>query len=651
MKGIRYPLTLALLLLSLIFPGAAFAQNILVKDQSLVIEENRRPVGIKLNRLWRTDTGYRYIIDLYYQKIQPDGAPVQTAKHMELDVDASYFARSLNVLTNENGSITQIQGQFQDNQLELITTTPDNQVKSTVYQLEDPVYFNGSLYDCLGAGGRLKMGETFRMNVFDLQMAAFGEELFTVEKREYKFKNKTIDTLAVLKAGNPEPVAFIEGKGDLYWEFDPFLQMSFRKIEPSEYLDLKSRLASFGMIPGKTRVNYPLRSAASEIRLVMDQLKPDNYSLEDNRQTVTGRKTTGNRNELLLFIARDERDFTGKITLPVKRKELAPYLAGSVTDFIAPVLPEVKKLSGEILENETDGWAAARKLVEWVAAYIHPGVPPKTLKTGEILAQQTGTPMENAILFAALARSAGLPARIVSGMRFKDGIWFATTWNEVWLGEWVAVDASQNQTAPDSLLVKLIHSDNIAVIQKMNAALTGNLSIELLDVLIPEPAPDELATMKTGVYGLTYWNAEYLCQIKAPEGWKLIETTEAGMPVLIAHPLNNYDISGILTIFEIPEGTTLKEALRLHFQNLQVDVSQYLLIQQQSVMAETTFLPAGNFSLQSDEFFFKYQNWLATSGNRGFLLVCITPDEEWVNFENDFQKLRDQFIIMENIIK
>lgn len=647
MRRNRYWLGGLFLLLALVLSSTIMAQDVLVKDRFLVMEENGRPVGLKLSRLWRTDTGYKYIIDLNYQLALPDGALVQTTKHLELQVDKSYYAKSFNIITNDSGSVTQIDGLFQNNQMKITTTASDGRVNTTAYPLENPVYFSGSLYDFLGATGQLKNGETFQMNVFDPETLALAEESFTVEKGEFKYKKKTIALNAISKVDSPEPVAFVNHKGECYWEYDARLKMVFRKIDPHEFPEFKLRLAEYDMIPGRTKVSYPLRSTASQIRLTLVNLKPDEYPLEDNRQKISNRKTTGNRSDLLMIIHRDDRDFTGKVTLPVKGKEFAPYLAGPADEFTTPALPEVKKLAGEILGEESDGWAATQKLVNWVAAYIQPTVLPKTLKTGEILAQKAGNSVEYAILFAALARSAGLPARIASGIRFQDGIWKGYTWNEVWLGEWVAVDPSQNQIAPDAMLLKLVHGGNIPGVQKMKALFTGNLEVDLMDVQIPEPEIGEINMAKTGVYGRTYWNAEYQCQIKAPEGWKLVETTEQDLPVLVAQPVTNYEVTGVLTIFDIPEGTNLQQYLESHFSELQIDVAQYQLIKQQLIVAETTLSPAGDFIFNNNDLKFRQQNWLATSGNRTYLLVCLSPEDEWATFENDFNILREQFEIIE----
>ena len=647
MKLNRYWLIGLLLVLLLLLSSAVMAQDVLVKDRSLVIEENGQPVGVKLSRLWRTDTGYKYVIDLDYQLASPDGGVAQTTKHLELAMDKSYYAKSFNILTNNNGKITQTEGSFQNNQLKLTVMAAGGQVNSTSYQLEEPVHFSGSLFDYLGATGQLKTGETFPMNIFDPETQVWAEDSFTVAKGEYKYKNKTMDLLSVTKKDGQEPVAFVDNKGECYWEYDSQLKTVFRKIDSREIPEFKLRLAGHEMIPGKAKVTYPFRSTSSQIRLTLVNLKPDDYPGEDNRQKIGARKTTGNHSDIMMTIRRDDRDFTGIVTLPVKNKELASYLVGSADGFITPALPDVKKLAGEILGEETDGWLAVHKLVNWVAAYIRPAVLSKTLKTHEILAQQAGNSEEYAILFASLARSAGLPVRIAAGMRFQDGVWIGYTWNEVWLGEWVAVDSSQNQVAPDALLLKLIHGDSIPGIQKMRAMFTGNLEIDLMDVEIPEPETAEINTVKTGVYGLTYLNVEYHCQIKAPEGWKLVETTGEDLPVLVAHPVSNTDVTGVLTMFNIPEGTTLEQYLKLRFPDLQLDFTQYQLLKQQLIMVESKLFPAGNFTFGSNDIKFRQQSWLAVFGDRGYLLVCLTPEEQWAGFENDFNTFREQFVIQE----
>src|SRR5205809_488384 len=57
-----------------------------------------------------------------------------------------------------------------------------------------------------------------------------------------------------------------------------------------------------------------------------------------------------------------------------------------------------------------------------------------------VLETRVGDRNEHAVLFVALARAAGLPARTAAGLVPVDGRFYYHAWAEVYLGDWVAVD-------------------------------------------------------------------------------------------------------------------------------------------------------------------------------------------------------------------
>jgi len=57
-----------------------------------------------------------------------------------------------------------------------------------------------------------------------------------------------------------------------------------------------------------------------------------------------------------------------------------------------------------------------------------------------VLETRVGDTNEHAVLFVALARAAGLPARTAAGLMPVDGRFYYHAWAEVYLGDWVAVD-------------------------------------------------------------------------------------------------------------------------------------------------------------------------------------------------------------------
>ena len=85
----------------------------------------------------------------------------------------------------------------------------------------------------------------------------------------------------------------------------------------------------------------------------------------------------------------------------------------------------------------------------------------------------------SSLAFSAMARSAGIPAKILVGVVYNDGSFYYHAWNALWLGEWVAVDATIGQFPADATHIKLLEGDldqQVAV-----ARLTGKMQIEILD--------------------------------------------------------------------------------------------------------------------------------------------------------------------------
>jgi len=74
----------------------------------------------------------------------------------------------------------------------------------------------------------------------------------------------------------------------------------------------------------------------------------------------------------------------------------------------------------------------------------------------KVLASRRGDCNEHAVLLAALARAAGIPARIIAGAVYANDGFYYHAWNELWLGAWVSADAVFDQLPADATHVKLI---------------------------------------------------------------------------------------------------------------------------------------------------------------------------------------------------
>ncbi len=105
---------------------------------------------------------------------------------------------------------------------------------------------------------------------------------------------------------------------------------------------------------------------------------------------------------------------------------------------------EISGLARSITANSSDDFERISKLALWVNKQITYDMRMAgELKDAKwILQNRRGVCSEYSTLFVALARSIGIPARIVDGMAYDDTKreWNGHAWAEVYIGAWVPVD-------------------------------------------------------------------------------------------------------------------------------------------------------------------------------------------------------------------
>jgi transglutaminase-like putative cysteine protease len=88
-------------------------------------------------------------------------------------------------------------------------------------------------------------------------------------------------------------------------------------------------------------------------------------------------------------------------------------------------------------------------LLDWVHTHIkkRPVLSlPDALST---LENRVGDCNEHAVLLAALARAAGIPARIEAGLVYLKGRFYYHAWNLLYLGKWITADSLFGQLPAD----------------------------------------------------------------------------------------------------------------------------------------------------------------------------------------------------------
>ncbi len=180
------------------------------------------------------------------------------------------------------------------------------------------------------------------------------------------------------------------------------------------------------------------------LKVVIDGIPNEKLILSDARQQERRLMShPGPPYEVAVDVTAESVNEAMVPALPARDPALAPYLKA------APYLPvddaQIRKTAAEIRGAETNPYRIATNLRDWVHNAMTPdptiGVP---RSAADIFQRRRGVCRDYATLYTALARAAGVPTRLCSGIVYGDfqgkaGFYYHA-WAESWVGKWVAVD-------------------------------------------------------------------------------------------------------------------------------------------------------------------------------------------------------------------
>ncbi len=265
-------------------------------------------------------------------------------------------------------------------------------------------------------------------------------------------------------------LSWVDGQGRTLKEESP-AGMSLLRQSAAEAKSLSSRAVALDIV---AQTSIPVAQAITDpqsrvtVELKLSGVDLSNFPLDGGRQRL---------NESRLEIRREDLSRLATRTLPINDKQISSYL--QPTPFLQSDHPSLQALAKKILQGETDARRAAVKLKDWVYKEIAK-VPTVSIPNAlQVLQTKKGDCNEHTVLFNALARAAGIPAKTVVGVVYLRGAFYYHAWSEVWLGEWISLDSVLNQFPADVTHVKFLEGEidrQIDILQ-----LIGNLKIEVVE--------------------------------------------------------------------------------------------------------------------------------------------------------------------------
>jgi hypothetical protein len=320
---------------------------------------------------------------------------------------------------------------------------------------------------------RLKSGERRMFNVFDpatqavrpVKVVVMGEETISIQGREEKARKLSIDFMGV-----PQ-VAWVGLDGTVLKE-EGALGIRLERVSKEE------ALATFALSPGTDLMELASIPAnkvlfdthlLKELKLQLKGLEGGNLFVEGGRQQLDG--------DILRILKESFRETGFRPPDQTHAAEVRKALGS--TPFIQADHPEIAAKVKEIVSPGDPARVKAMKLISWVHEKIQKKPVLSVPNALETLRQKAGDCNEHAVLFAALARAAGISTDVEAGLVYQNGRFYYHAWNILYLDQWITADTAMGQFPADVTHVRFVRGTE-SQIDLMS--LIGRLDIEILEV-------------------------------------------------------------------------------------------------------------------------------------------------------------------------
>ena len=402
----------------------------------------------------------------------------------------------------------QASGEVRADSTLVVTIDSGSGPETSEYRFSTPPVFSSVLPIRVAMGGELVVGRTIRMPVFDpstlgtriVEMRVLEQDTLILPDsasldpatgRWYAAHFDTIPTWKVAEIyGGVSVESWVDADGRVLRASSP-LGFSMEKTEYELALqardDERAALAQGGVprsaldddiiLSTAIRSNVDLGETTryQEIHFRLSGVDLAGFALDGGRQTLRG--------DTLIVRREDLNALDPGFELPYKLMDLRQELEPE--PLIQSADPRIVRRAREITAARTswsqDPRRVAGQLTRGVFNMLEKRVTISVPSAVQVLESGFGDCNEHTVLFVAMARSLGLPARTAVGMVYLRGSFYYHAWPEVWLGQWVAMDPTFGDAPADAAHIRFVVG---GLAQQVDIVrLIGRLRIDVLEAI------------------------------------------------------------------------------------------------------------------------------------------------------------------------
>jgi hypothetical protein len=212
--------------------------------------------------------------------------------------------------------------------------------------------------------------------------------------------------------------------------------------ENSDSIDIISSTAI------KPEGTMPDPAGLKMLKINISGIEARTLALSSERQEFDG---------FFLTMRRENLEAISSYQVPCQKKEMLLQMAP--TPFVQSDNDKIAGKAREIIGAEKDALKASRLLYDWVYKNIKKKFTISLPSALEVLKVGEGDCNEHTVLYAALARSVGIPTRMAIGVVSVNGGFYYHAWPEVYVGQWLSIDPTLGQFPSDVSHIRIIEGD------------------------------------------------------------------------------------------------------------------------------------------------------------------------------------------------
>ena len=342
----------------------------------------------------------------------------------------------------------------------------------------DSTFFSPTLKIRVGDKMDLKCFNPLTLSLDDIQTTV-------LRKESLKLNGKAVETYVIVSS-TPlgEMICWQDNKGDLL-KVTALMGITMVKEPKETAISIPPQTLGYAppddlavMTSAHTNREIPDPRRVNRLNIKFVGMKDKSLAITDSRQKAQFHEDDNPYVEY--DISANEFNAHDSVLLPVNDAGLSAYLID--TPYIQPTNPEILKTAVEIVGNEKNAYKVAAKIRAWVFANMRTKGTIGILRSSvDVLHAKEGVCRDYAVLYTALARAAGIPAKVVAGLIYWRNGFYYHAWSEVYVGSWIPMDATLPTDFVDATHIKLSvgeATDMFSSIRTMGALKADVLTFE-----------------------------------------------------------------------------------------------------------------------------------------------------------------------------